>query len=199
MPALPSNAALISIDVQQAFDDPAWGQRNNPDAERHIAALLAAWRDSRRPVFHIQHRSASVSGRFQPGTPGYAHKLEAAPLPGEPVIVKSVNSAFIGTDLEDRLRAAGIDTLVIVGLTTDHCVSTTTRMAGNLGFATYIVADATATFERTGPDGRHFSAELMHDAALASLHGEFATAVETETLMGRLEAIPKETSEGQKA
>ena len=199
MQALPSNAALVSIDVQQAFDDPAWGQRNNPDAARHIAALLAAWRRSGRPVFHIQHRSAAASGRFQPGTPGYAHKPEAAPLPGEPVIVKSVNSAFIGTDLEARLRAAGIDTLVIVGLTTDHCVSTTTRMAGNLGFATFIVADATATFERTGPDGRQFSAELMHDAALASLHGEFATVVWAESLMSGLNAIPKETAKRQKA
>jgi nicotinamidase-related amidase len=199
MQALPPNAALISIDVQQAFDDPAWGRRNNLDAERHIAALLAAWRASGRPVFHIQHRSASPAGRFQPGTPGYAHKPEAAPLPGEPVIVKSVNSAFIGTDLEARLHAAGIDTLAIVGLTTDHCVSTTTRMAGNLGFTTFIVADATATFERCGPDGRHFSAELMHDAALASLHGEFATVVWTESLMGGLKAIPKETTEGQRA
>lgn len=193
MQILPFNTALISIDVQQAFDDPCWGRRNNPDAERHIAALLAAWRAGGRPVFHVQHHSMSPGGRFRPGRPGFAHKLDAAPLAGEPVIVKTVNSAFIGTDLELRLRAAGIDTLVIVGLTTDHCVSTTTRMAGNLGFMTWIVADATACFERVGPDGRCFSAELMHDAALASLHGEFATVVWTETLLGALKPIPKDT------
>lgn len=183
MNTLPPNAALISIDVQHAFNDPRWGQRNNPDAEAHIAALLAAWRATGRPVFHIQHRSASPNGRFRPGTPGYAHKPEGQPVPGEPVIVKDVNSAFIGTDLEARLRAAGIATLVIVGLTTDHCVSTTVRMAGNFGFDTYLVADATATFERTGPDGRHFTAEQMHGTALASLHGEFATVVRAEAVL----------------
>ncbi len=187
MKALPSNAALISIDVQQAFDDPRWGRRNNPDAEQNIAALLAAWRATGRPIFHIQHRSASPSGLFREGTPGFAHKPEGRPLPGEPVIVKSVNSSFIGTDLEARLRAAGIGVLVIVGLTTDHCVSTTTRMAGNLGFDTWFVADATATFERTGPDGRHFTAEQMHDTALASLHGEFATVVWTEEVVTALQ------------
>ncbi|QOY93705.1 cysteine hydrolase [Massilia sp. UMI-21] len=183
MNPLPPNAALISIDVQQAFNDPRWGQRNNPDAEAHIAALLAAWRATGRPLFHVQHRSASPNGLFRPGTPGYAHKPEGQALPGEPVIVKDVNSAFIGTDLEARLRAAGIETLVIMGLTTDHCVSTTARMAGNFGFATLLVADASATFERTGPDGRHFTAEQMHATALASLHGEFATVVRTDQVL----------------
>lgn len=116
-------------------------------------------------------------------------------MTGEPVIAETVNSAFIGTDLELQLRAAGIDTLVIVGLTTDHCVSTTTRMAGNFGFRTWIAADATACFERIGLDGRRFSAELMHDAALASLCGEFATVVWTRALFDMLNAIPKETVE----
>ncbi|MFN3789850.1 cysteine hydrolase family protein [Massilia sp.] len=188
MKALPLNAALISIDVQQAFNDPGWGQRNNPDAEQRIAALLAAWRNTGRPIFHVQHRSASPTGLFRPGTPGYLHKQEGQPQPGEPVIVKSVNSSFIGTDLEARLRAAGIGVLVIMGLTTDHCVSTTTRMAGNLGFDTYFVADATATFERTGPDGRHYTAEQMHDTALASLHGEFATVVWSQEVLAALAA-----------
>jgi nicotinamidase-related amidase len=189
MKALPANAALISIDVQQAFDEPRWGRRNNPDAEQKIAALLAAWRATGRPVFHIQHRSASPTGLFRPGTMGYAHKPEGQPLAGEPVIVKSVNSSFIGTDLEARLRAAGIGTLVIMGLTTDHCVSTTARMAGNFGFETWFVADATATFERTGPDGRHFTAEQMHDTALASIHGEFATVVWSEEVLAALPEV----------
>lgn len=188
MKALPPNAALLSIDVQQAFNDPSWGRRNNPDAEQKIAALLAAWRNTGRPIFHVQHRSASPTGLFRPGAPGYLHKPEGQPLPGEPVIVKSVNSSFIGTDLEARLRAAGIGVLVIMGLTTDHCVSTTTRMAGNFGFETWFVADATATFERTGPDGRHYTAEQMHDTALASLHGEFATVVWTEEVLAALAA-----------
>jgi nicotinamidase-related amidase len=179
MQQLPANAALIVIDVQQAFDDPSWGERNNPQAEDKVAALLAAWREKRRPLFHIQHRSQRANSLFHPDAPGFRVKPQAQPLAGEPVLYKNVNSSFIGTDLEQRLRDAGIGTVVICGITTDHCVSTTTRMAGNFGFDSFIVSDATATFERTGPDGRHYTAQQMHDSALASLHGEFATVVST--------------------
>jgi len=107
--------------------------------------------------------------------PGNAIKVEAQPIAGEPVFRKHVNSAFIGTGLESYLRANGIEALVIAGLTTDHCVSSTVRMAGNLRFVVTVVEDATATFERVGPDGTLYSADLMHRAALTSVHGEFAT------------------------
>lgn len=183
---LPSDAVLIIIDVQQAFNDPSWGQRNNPKAEAHIAALLAGWRSTQRPIIHVQHCAWRPESLFHPDRPGFKVKPEAEPLADEPVIYKDVNSSFIGTDLEQRLRAQGAKTLVIAGITTDHCVSTTTRMAGNFGFATYIVSDATATFERRGPDGQIFSAQQMHDTALASLHGEFATVVSTAAVLEML-------------
>jgi nicotinamidase-related amidase len=179
-----ANTALIVIDVQQGFLDPRWGRRNHPQAEQNIAALLAAWRDAGRPLFHVQHGSRSENGAFYPGTPGHAFKPEAQPLPGEIIVSKDVNSAFIGTDLEARLCAAGIGTVVLCGLTTDHCVSTTARMAGNLGFRTFLVEDACATHERTGPDGTWFSAEQMHATAVASLHGEFATVTSTGAMLG---------------
>ncbi|MGO4479569.1 cysteine hydrolase family protein [Massilia sp. 2TAF26] len=181
---LPANAALIVIDVQQGFLDPRWGQRNNPAAEENIAALLATWRVARRPVIHVRHASASPNGAFRADTPGFAFKAQARPLDGEPVVTKSVNSGFIGTDLERRLREGGIDTVVLCGLTTDHCVSTTARMAGNLGFNTIVVGDACATHERTGPDGRHYTAEAMHATALASLNGEFARIASTAAMLG---------------
>ncbi|QCP52602.1 cysteine hydrolase [Trinickia violacea] len=186
MNSLPRDAVLIVIDVQQAFNDPSWGQRNNPSAETNIAALLAGWRKTQRPIIHIQHRSARLESLFHPDRPGFKVKPEAEPLSEEPVIYKDVNSAFIGTDLEQRLRTMGAKTLVIVGITTDHCVSTTTRMAGNFGFETYLVSDATATFERRGPDGNVFSAELMHETALASLHREFATVIDTASVLAGL-------------
>jgi nicotinamidase-related amidase len=186
MLTLPANAALIVIDVQQGFEDPRWGRRNNPDAESRVAALLAAWRAAGAPLFHVRHASRSPDGAFRPDGPGFAFKPEALPLEGEPVITKQVNSGFIGTDLEQRLRAAGIDTVVLCGLTTDHCVSTTARMAGNFGFTAYVAADATATHARTGPGGQRFSAEQMHATALASLHQEFAQVLDSAALIAAL-------------
>jgi nicotinamidase-related amidase len=186
--SLPSTTALLLIDVQQGLDDTRYGARNNPDAERRIAELLAAWRAAGRPVIHVQHLSLEPHSPLRADRPGHAFKLEAAPREDEPVFRKHVNSAFMGTDLEPYLRTRGIDSLVMVGVTTDHCVSSTARMAGNLGFAVTVVDDATATFERRGPDGTHYSAELMHGVTLASLHGEFATVRSTDEVLSAMRA-----------
>jgi nicotinamidase-related amidase len=183
---LPLNAALVVIDVQQGFNDARWAARNNPEAESRVAALLGAWRASGQPLFHVRHASTSPNGSFRPDSPGFLFKPEAEPLDGETVITKKVNSAFIGTDLERRLRDGGIDTVVLCGLTTDHCVSTTARMAGNFGFTVVVVEDACATHERTGPDGSHFTAAQMHATALASLHGEFARVAASDEVLGAL-------------
>jgi nicotinamidase-related amidase len=185
MAKLPQSAALIVVDVQQAFLDPRWGQRNNPDAESNIARLLAAWRNADRPIRHVVHDSTEPDSLLRPGLPGNAIQPAASPKTGEPVYRKHVNSAFIGTSLEKDLRQDGIDTLVIVGLTTNHCISTTARMAGNLGFKTYVVSDATATYDRPALDGTMRSAAAVHSAALSDLHQEFATVVDTEEIVGR--------------
>lgn len=176
--------ALIIIDVQRGFDEPGLGRRNNPEAEANIAKLLSAWRNASRPIYHVQHLSREPNSPLRPDQPGVEIKPEVAPAAGEPLIQKHVNSAFIGTDLEQQLRDAGIDSVVIVGLTTNHCVSTTARMAGNLGFTTYVVDDATATFDRVGHDGVEYSADQVHRLSLANLHGEFATIVHTSELIG---------------
>jgi nicotinamidase-related amidase len=175
---------LIVIDMQRAFDDPEWGPRNNPGAERQIARLLAAWRRQDAPIIHVRHRSSSPQGRFRGAALDF--KPEAQPQPGEAVIEKSVNSAFIGTDLERRLHDATAERIVMAGMTTDHCCSTTARMAANLGFTVAFVADATATFDRQAPDGTMIDAQTMHRTALASLSGEFAEIVETEEAIQRL-------------
>lgn len=185
-PPLPKDAALILVDVQRGFDEPYWGRRNNPGAEKNVARLLAAFRAAGRPVFHVQHLSTEPRSPLRPDRPGHRLKDEARPLPGEPVVTKSGNSAFIGTDLERRLRRAGVGTVVLAGITTNHCVSTTARMAGNLGFKTFVVSDATATFDRRGPDGKVYPAELMHAVGLAELHGEFAEVLPTGGLLRRL-------------
>ncbi|SFH82510.1 cysteine hydrolase family protein [Bradyrhizobium sp. Gha] len=183
--------ALIVVDVQRAFDEwqAAGKRRNNPDAVARIADLLAAFRTSGAPIFHIRHEGTKPNSTFLPSRTGYAVIDEAREQAGEPVIVKRVNSAFIGTDLETRLRASDIAALVICGATTNHCVETTTRMAGNLGFETALVRDATWTFDRIGPDGEAHSAESIHAMTLSNLNGEFARIVTTSEIVASLAAV----------
>lgn len=181
-----SQPALLLIDVQQAFDNPAWGPRNNPGAEAHIARLLRAFRHRGLPVLHARHDSVEPNSTLRPGQPGNAFKPEAQPLPTEPVFPKSVNSAFIGTTLEAHLRERGLTHLVVAGFITNHCVSTTVRMAGNLGFQVAVAADACATFDFKGLDGRVIPAETMHQVGLAELQGEFAQVRTTEEILAGL-------------
>jgi len=185
MTNLPPHTALIVIDVQLAFLDPDMGERNNPAAESNIGRLLQAWRNTGRPIRHIVHDSLEPNSRLRPDSPGNSIQAIALPRANEPVYRKNVNSAFIGTTLERDLRRDGIETVVIVGLTTNHCVSTSARMAGNLGFVTYVISDATATFARPALDGTLRSAEDVHLAALSDLQEEFATVVDTSEILKR--------------
>jgi len=177
MQSLPQSAVLLVIDVQEGFDSPYWGNRNNPQAEANISRLLDVWRRSSRPVVHVRHDSIEPNSPLRPDQPGNKFKAEVTPLKGEYVDSKCVNSAFIGTGVEKHLKEQGFETLVLVGLTTDHCVSTSARMAANLGFKVVVVADCTATHDRTGFDGTKYPAETVHALALASLHNEFATVM----------------------
>lgn len=175
--------ALLVIDVQEGLDSPRFGKRNNPNAESCISTLIKHWRESSAPIIHVKHNSTEAKSTLRPDQPGNNIKDIATPLPGEPLFEKTVNSAFIGTGLETYLKENNIGELVVVGLTTDHCVSTSVRMAGNLGFKVLLVADATATFDRTGFDGKHYSADEMHEVNLASLNGEFCTVITTENAL----------------
>jgi nicotinamidase-related amidase len=156
--------ALLLIDIQKGFDNIEYwgGQRNNPDAEQNAGELLRLWRKHGLPIFHIKHCSSNPESLLNETNEGNDFKDMVKPISSEPTIKKNVNSAFIGTDLKEQLDNLKIIKLVIVGLTTDHCISTTTRMAGNFGFDTFLVSDATATFNKKGLGGENFPAELMY-------------------------------------
>ena len=171
-------AALLLVDIQKGFDNIEYwgGSRNNPNAERIASNLLQLWRRNSLPIFHIQHCSTNPISPLNPNFnfEGNQFKEEVKPQKNEIIIQKKVNSAFIGTNLQILLELHEIKQLIICGMTTDHCVSTTVRMAGNLGYETFVVDDATATFDKTLRN-IVYDADSIHYSHLASLNGEFAT------------------------
>ena len=185
-----TGVALLVIDVQCAFAqwDAEGRRRNNPEALARIADLLSVFRAAARPVIHIRHAGTAPDSAFRPDGPGFAVQSAARERRDEVVIVKRVNSAFIGTDLEARLRQARIGSLVICGATTNHCVETTARMAGNLGFDVSLARDATWTYDRMGPDGETHRADAVHAMSLANLDGEFARVATTAAITARFAA-----------
>jgi nicotinamidase-related amidase len=178
-----NHAALLIIDVQKGLDDPRIGRRNNPDAETNMAMLLAEWRRKARTVVHVKHNSTEKYSNLRPQLPGNEIKEVVQPLTDEVLFEKSVNCAFIGTELQEFLQNQGIVDLVVVGLTTDHCVSSTVRMGSDLGFNIWLAGDATATHERRADGGTLFTAEQVHEITLASLNGEFCTVVGTADIL----------------
>ncbi len=188
-----SRPVLVVIDVQKGFNQPIWGKRNNPHAEKQMLTLIEEWRKQDYPIIHVQHASKNPDSPLHPANPGFQFQEGFGPNEDEYFIRKSVNSCFIGTELDSYLKANGYETLVIVGLTTNHCVSTTVRMAGNLGYRVYVVHDATACFERESYDGvTRYDAETVHQLALASLHGEFGEVVSTEQVLDVVKALKEQ-------
>ena len=183
MPKLPSDTVLVIVDLQLAIDDATWGPRNNPDAEGHVAALLAAWRGAGMPVIHIRHDSTEAKSPYRPGSPGHAFKPEAMPRDAEPVIAKSTNSAFIRTGLDDMLSDLGVTTLVVCGVLTHNSVEATVRHAGNLGYRVLVPGDACRACAVTDLTGRFWPAEDVHQLSLAVMHGEYATVTDTAALV----------------
>lgn len=179
------NPALLLIDIQKGLDQHSFygSERNNLDAEKNASIILQKWRTNKLPIFHVKHSSQNLASPLHKSKPGFEIKDEVKPINGEPVFVKKVNSAFIGTNLEKTLKEEGIVEVIIVGLTTNHCISTSVRMSSNLGFKTYLISDACAAFNAMGLNGEFFEAELIHQTTLASLNKEFATIINTDGLL----------------
>jgi len=176
-------AVLLFIDLQRAIDHPSWGQRNNPKADANLVKLLALWRRSGWPVWHVRHDSLDADSHYRPGQPGHDFRPETAPLPGEKIVAKQTNSAFVGTSLEADLRARGDRRLVVAGVITNNSVEATVRMAGNLGFEAFLVEDACFTFGRADYRGTFRTADDVHAMSLANLDGEYCRVVTARELL----------------
>lgn len=177
---------LIVIDMQKCMATPAAGARNNPQAEQNIAALLKAWRQAGAAVVHLRHISRHASSMFAPGQSGAQFQDALAPLPGEHVVEKNVPDGFVNSGLERWLRVRGITRLLVAGVSTNNSVEASVRSAGNLGFDTEVLADATFAFARTDYAGVARTADEVHAMSLANLNGEYATITTTARALARI-------------
>lgn len=178
------NPALLLVDIQKAFLEKDYPGliRNNEHAEFICGKILKKWRTLDLPIIHVRHSSSNPESKLHKLRPGFEFNDYVRPLETEMVLTKEVNSAFIGTNLENILIKSQIDTLVIVGMTTNHCISTTVRMSGNLGFDTYLISDSTACYNTKGMNGEIIDCNTIYNSALASLQEEFATVIDSKEL-----------------
>jgi nicotinamidase-related amidase len=183
--SIDARTALIVVDAQQGFDNAEWwGNRNNPDCDANIAALVNEWRSRSRPIVFVQHDSDNALSPLHPTSPGHAVKSY---LTGSPdlLVNKSVNSSFHGKpDLDSWLRENDITAFVVCGITTNHCCETTARVGGNLGYTVYFAIDATHTFDRADLEGGMVDASELSRITAINLSDEFATVVRTHELLG---------------
>ncbi len=182
------NPALLLVDIQKAFLEKDYPGliRNNENAEFICGKILKKWRTLDLPIIHVRHSSTNPESKLHKSRPGFEFNDYVTPLENEMVLTKEVNSAFIGTNLENILIKSHIDTLVIVGMTTNHCISTTVRMSGNLGFDTYLISDSTACYNTKGMNGEIIPCNTIYNSALASLQEEFATVIDSKELFDNL-------------
>lgn len=177
-------SVLVSIDMQEAFDLPGRPRRWNGDLDRNGLALLRSWRRRRLPIIHVRNESFECGSCFEASHRGFAFRPDFAPLPGEHLVTKSVNSSFIGTDLDLRLKRLGADEVVIFGMRTDMCISSTARSGSNIGWRMVVVDDACDCCDLVDPaDGHPIKAELSHRVHIATLAGEFARIERTSSLI----------------
>lgn len=177
-PAPMDECVLVMIDCQREYLDGGLCLPGVHEALAEGALLLGLARQRGVPVIHIQH-SGNPGGLFDPEGPKHALCDQVTPQDGEAVVSKTLPNAFAGTGLEEVLKSSGRKHLIVAGLMTHMCVSSTARSALDHGFGCTVVAGACATRDlpdSLGGNGIIKAAEL-HRAALAALADRFAVIV----------------------
>jgi len=172
--------ALLVIDVQESFrGTERWNTISDPEVVSRVATLVERFRAAGSPVYWILHSDPGSGNDFDPQGGLVRVVDDLTPADGEPVLVKTTINSFTSTDLEQRLRGAGVDKLVLCGIRTEQCVETTARIATDLGFDTTVVIDATAT----NPAGALTAQQVIERTAEVLAAREFAAVVTLDALV----------------
>lgn len=190
MLVIADTTVLVPIDLQVGFDDSSQPARWNDAFDDNCRRLLAAWRVAALPILYVRHDSTEPESPLRPDRPGNAFRAGLGPTGAEPVISKTVNSAFIGTPLHEHLKSYDANQIVLFGLTSDMCVSTTARMAANLGWNVVVVGDACDCFELPGANGK-IAAKLSHEVHMATLSYEFCHVTSTGQVLEALDGFAR--------
>ncbi|QAZ40174.1 cysteine hydrolase [Methylibium sp. Pch-M] len=182
-PAALGEAALIMIDCQNTYRQGVMQLTGVEEALLEARKLLEIARARRMPIFHIQH-DAGAGSPYDVRAEIGAISAEVAPIAGEPVITKHYPNAFVQTDLDERLKALGLQQIVLAGFMTHMCINSTAHGGFNLGYAPTVVASATATRALQGPNGKVLTAREVHDGALASTRDLYAAVVDSVADLG---------------
>jgi nicotinamidase-related amidase len=168
--------ALLVIDMQEGMADRIRAGRPTAvvDAPDRIARLLADARRRGLPVIHVHHDDPHPESPFRKGLPGAEAMPSALPLPGETVLWKHGSSAFHGTDVDFRLKSLGVTELVVAGAVAAFCVTSTVRMASDLGYRVLLPQDALLGFDLPAHDGGTIDADTVMRVTLSVLGADFA-------------------------
>ena len=178
-----TNTALILVDIQNDYF--AGGRMALPGMEAaatQAAAILNMARAKALEIIHIRHIAPADAPFFRDGTKGSDIHTSVRPSESEPVVIKDRPNSFVGTGLDDRLRAAGVDHLIICGAMSQMCIDATTRAAVDLGYQVTLVSDA-CTAASVSFDGVTVPAEHVHAAIMAPLAARYANVVKGADLL----------------
>lgn len=181
-----TKTALIIVDMQNDyFPDGKWTLNGVEAAAENVAKVLADFRERQQPVIHVRHEFASSDAPFfVPGTEGANIRASLAPADGEFQVLKHEVNSFKGTELQALLQREQITNLVIAGAMSHICIDSTTRAAGDLGYANVVLHDACATLDAEF-NGVKVPAEHVHAAFMAGLAFAYAEVIATDEFLTR--------------
>jgi len=184
-----TSSALLVVDAQDSFKvGSRWQRRSNHAFESNVTQLIDAYRDAQLPLFFILHTDPDPG--FEVGGPHFKLMDFIKRRDNEPLLVKNTRNSFTSTDLDSRLKALGVERVVITGISTEQCCETTTRVAADLGYDADFITDATCTFPIVNAEtGEELSTGDIIKRTEFVLRGRFARIRTTHELVEEVKGV----------